>query len=160
MIHSLSLEMKKKFLFFSTGSDRCPIKGLGNLNFVISRNGTDEDRLPSAHTCFNHLLLPECVAARTARRPPPAARAIRRRLRCVCSSRAATSRPRALRRRSRRREWGRRRRLSSDAPHGHKRCRPWRSPQPRARPRRYKGKERLLTQLLKAIKDTEGFHII
>ncbi|KAL3914839.1 MAG: hypothetical protein SGPRY_007480 [Prymnesium sp.] len=74
VIHSLPLEMKKKFLFFSTGSDRCPIKGLGNLNFVISRNGTDEDRLPSAHT--------------------------------------------------------------------------------------YTGKERLLTQLLKAIKDTEGFHII
>ena len=38
---------------------RVPIKGLGNLNFVISRNGTDESRLPSAHTCFNHLLLPE-----------------------------------------------------------------------------------------------------
>jgi len=36
-----------------------PIKGLGNLNFVISRNGADEERLPSAHTCFNHLLLPE-----------------------------------------------------------------------------------------------------
>ena len=23
------------------------------------RNGTDESRLPSAHTCFQHLLLPE-----------------------------------------------------------------------------------------------------
>ena len=51
--------MQKRFLFFCTGSDRVPIKGLGNLNFVISRNGTDESRLPSAHTCFNHLLLPE-----------------------------------------------------------------------------------------------------
>jgi len=50
---------QKRFLFFCTGSDRVPIKGLGNLNFVISRNGTDESRLPSAHTCFNHLLLPE-----------------------------------------------------------------------------------------------------
>lgn len=83
VIHSLPLEMKKRFLFFSTGSDRVPIKGLGNLNFVISRNGADEDRLPSAHTCFNHLLLPE-----------------------------------------------------------------------------YKGRERLEEQLLKAIRDTEGFHII
>ena len=36
-----------------------PIKGLGNLTFVVSKNGSDEDRLPSAHTCFNHLLLPE-----------------------------------------------------------------------------------------------------
>jgi len=82
-IHELPLEFRKKFLFFSTGSDRVPIKGLGNLNFVISRNGTDEERLPSAHTCFNHLLLPE-----------------------------------------------------------------------------YKTKEKLRQQLLKAISDTEGFHII
>ena len=51
--------MQKKFLFFCTGSDRVPIKGLGNLTFVVSKNGSDEDRLPSAHTCFNHLLLPE-----------------------------------------------------------------------------------------------------
>lgn len=26
---------------------------------MISRNGPDSDRLPTAHTCFNHLLLPE-----------------------------------------------------------------------------------------------------
>jgi len=64
-IHELPLELKKKFLFFSTGSDRVPIKGLGNLNFVISRNGTDEARLPSAHTCFNHLLLPEYTSKET-----------------------------------------------------------------------------------------------
>jgi len=59
VIHELPVELQKRFLFFCTGSDRVPIKGLGNLNFVISRNGTDESRLPSAHTCFNHLLLPE-----------------------------------------------------------------------------------------------------
>ena len=59
VIHELPLELQKRFLFFCTGSDRVPIKGLGNLNFVISRNGTDEARLPSAHTCFNHLLMPE-----------------------------------------------------------------------------------------------------
>jgi ubiquitin-protein ligase E3 A len=42
------------------GSDRVPIKGLGHLTppFVISRNGSDNKRLPTAHTCFNHLLLP------------------------------------------------------------------------------------------------------
>jgi len=83
VIHELPVTLQKRFLFFCTGSDRCPIKGLGNLNFVISRNGTDESRLPSAHTCFNHLLLPE-----------------------------------------------------------------------------YRQKERLREQLLKAIQDTEGFHII
>jgi len=59
IVHSLSLEQRKKLLFFATGSDRSPIGGLGKLNFVIARNGPDSDRLPQAHTCFNHLLLPE-----------------------------------------------------------------------------------------------------
>lgn len=40
-------------------SDRSPIDGLQHMNFVISRNGDDNERLPSAHTCFNHLLLPQ-----------------------------------------------------------------------------------------------------
>ena len=26
--------------------------------FVIMKHGEDSDQLPSAHTCFNHLLLP------------------------------------------------------------------------------------------------------
>jgi ubiquitin-protein ligase E3 A len=55
----MTLEQKKRLLFFSTGSDRAPIGGLGSLPFVITRHGEDSDRLPSAHTCFNHLLLPE-----------------------------------------------------------------------------------------------------
>jgi len=59
VVHSFTLEQKKKLLFFATGSDRSPIGGLENLNFVITRHGADSDRLPSAHTCFNHLLLPE-----------------------------------------------------------------------------------------------------
>ena len=59
VIHELPVVLQRRFLFFCTGSDRVPIKGLGNLTFVVSKNGSDEDRLPSAHTCFNHLLLPE-----------------------------------------------------------------------------------------------------
>eukprot|EP01018_Ginkgo_biloba_P007846 Gb_36705 [translate_table: standard] len=59
IVHSLDEENKKKLLFFATGSDRAPIKGLANLRFVISRNGSESHRLPTAHTCFNHLLLPE-----------------------------------------------------------------------------------------------------
>jgi ubiquitin-protein ligase E3 A len=51
-------ENKKKFLAFCTGSDRVPIKGLGNMAFVIVKNGDDSDRLPTAHTCFNYLLIP------------------------------------------------------------------------------------------------------
>ncbi|EFJ08655.1 hypothetical protein SELMODRAFT_447965 [Selaginella moellendorffii] len=59
VVHSFTEEQKRKLLFFTTGSDRAPIKGLSNLQFVISRNGPDCERLPTAHTCFNHLLLPE-----------------------------------------------------------------------------------------------------
>jgi len=59
VVHELSEAEKKKLLFFATGSDRSPIGGLGKLNFVITRHGGDTDRLPTSHTCFNHLLLPD-----------------------------------------------------------------------------------------------------
>jgi ubiquitin-protein ligase E3 A len=56
-------EKKKRLLFFATGTDRVPIGGLAKLTFVIAKNGTDSDRLPSSHTCFNVLLLPEYSSA-------------------------------------------------------------------------------------------------
>ncbi len=68
VLHSLTEEQKKRFLFFVTGSDRAPINGLGSLRFVISRNGPDSERLMTAHTCFNHLLLPEYSSEEKIRR--------------------------------------------------------------------------------------------
>jgi ubiquitin-protein ligase E3 A len=59
VVHSLTEEEKKKFLFFLTGCDRAPINGLGSLIITVSRFGPDSDKLPCAHTCFNHLLLPD-----------------------------------------------------------------------------------------------------
>jgi ubiquitin-protein ligase E3 A len=59
IIHSLTEEERKKFLFFVTGCDRAPINGLGSLPITISRFGPDSDKLPCSHTCFNHLLLPD-----------------------------------------------------------------------------------------------------
>jgi len=59
ILHDLSLEDKKKFLAFCTGSDRVPISGLSEIRLVISRNGPDSNTLPTAHTCFNHLMLPD-----------------------------------------------------------------------------------------------------
>lgn len=50
---------KRKLLMFCTGSDRAPIRGLGSLRLTISKNGGESDLLPTSHTCFNHLLLPE-----------------------------------------------------------------------------------------------------
>eukprot|EP00752_Nemacystus_decipiens_P004319 g3945.t1 len=60
VVHEFGEASKRKLLKFATGSDRAPIQGLGSsaLSLVISKNGGDSDRLPTAHTCFNHLLLP------------------------------------------------------------------------------------------------------
>jgi len=52
-------EEKKKFLSFVTGCDRAPIDGLGSLPITVSNGGTDLNQLPSAHTCFNNLILPD-----------------------------------------------------------------------------------------------------
>ena len=68
VLHEMSVEDKKKFIFFTTGCDRAPINGLGiyiifillgNLIITISRGGPDSNKLPSAHTCFNHLIIPD-----------------------------------------------------------------------------------------------------
>ena len=59
IIHSFSEEQKRKFLCFVTGSDRAPINGLGHMDLIISRTGAETNRLMTAHTCFNYLLLPE-----------------------------------------------------------------------------------------------------
>jgi hypothetical protein len=59
IVHGFTLEQKKRLLFFTTGSDRAPIGGLSKLKLILARNGPDSDRLPTSHTCFNHLLLPE-----------------------------------------------------------------------------------------------------
>lgn len=51
---------KKKFLSFVTGSDLAPVGGLQELQLVVQKNGAEPtERLPTAHTCFNLLLLPE-----------------------------------------------------------------------------------------------------
>ncbi|XP_013138521.1 PREDICTED: ubiquitin-protein ligase E3A [Papilio polytes] len=59
IVHKLCITEKRKLLQFTTGSDRVPVGGLSYLKLVIARNGPDSDRLPTAHTCFNVLLLPE-----------------------------------------------------------------------------------------------------
>ena len=47
-------EKRRRFLNFSTGSNRAPIAGLKSLKFYIIQEGGDDDqKLPSSHTCFN-----------------------------------------------------------------------------------------------------------
>ncbi|KAJ3123937.1 hypothetical protein HK098_001526 [Nowakowskiella sp. JEL0407] len=57
--NEFNIEQKRKLLSFVTASDRVPLRGLGNLTFVVQRNGPDTDRLPTALTCFGRLLLPQ-----------------------------------------------------------------------------------------------------
>lgn len=59
VVHNLSPEEKRSLLQFCTGCDRAPVGGLGRLPFILSRAGPDSDVLPTVHTCFNHLLLPD-----------------------------------------------------------------------------------------------------
>ena len=76
ILADLSIQQKKSFLrrvltciehrtsvvvscrFFS-GSDRAPIGGLSELTMVVQRASPDSDHLPTSHTCFNILMLPE-----------------------------------------------------------------------------------------------------
>ncbi|XP_054030574.1 probable E3 ubiquitin-protein ligase HERC4 isoform X1 [Melanerpes formicivorus] len=59
VFHELSLEKKKQFLLFLTGSDRIPILGMKCVKLVIQPTGGGEGYLPVAHTCFNLLDLPK-----------------------------------------------------------------------------------------------------
>ncbi|KAF6819352.1 hect domain protein [Colletotrichum sojae] len=55
-------KMKRKLLEFVTASDRVPVGGMKNLQFVVQRNGEQEGEgghLPTAYTCYGTLLLPE-----------------------------------------------------------------------------------------------------
>ncbi|KIW15681.1 hypothetical protein PV08_05731 [Exophiala spinifera] len=59
VVRDFSPEQHKQLLEFVTASDRVPVNGLGSVQFVIQRNGDDEDsRLPSSSTCYGRLLLP------------------------------------------------------------------------------------------------------
>ncbi|EDV19966.1 uncharacterized protein TRIADDRAFT_32725 [Trichoplax adhaerens] len=57
VVHSFDEESKRKFLKFTTGSDRVPVGGLSKIMFRVIKNGDDSTRLPTSHTCFNVLML-------------------------------------------------------------------------------------------------------
>ncbi|KAL0217326.1 hypothetical protein RCL1_007907 [Eukaryota sp. TZLM3-RCL] len=58
IVHDLPAEQQRKLLQFVTGTDRVPVGGLSNMKFVITRSSSDA-YLPTAHTCFNVLCLPD-----------------------------------------------------------------------------------------------------
>ena len=54
-----NVEDQAKLLKFATASKKAPIGGLGKMNFIIQKAGADSADLPTSHTCFNTLLLPD-----------------------------------------------------------------------------------------------------
>ncbi|CDQ61589.1 unnamed protein product [Oncorhynchus mykiss] len=58
VVLAFPLELQKKLLHFSTGSDRVPVGGMADLNFKISKIDASTDWLPISHTCFNQICLP------------------------------------------------------------------------------------------------------
>ncbi|EEA28372.1 HECT domain protein [Talaromyces marneffei ATCC 18224] len=59
IVKKYSPEQKARLLEFVTASDRVPVSGISSINFVIQRNGSGNDRLPTSYTCYGRLLLPE-----------------------------------------------------------------------------------------------------
>ena len=59
VVGGLGEEQQRELLKFATGCPRAPLGGLGKLPFKIQRDGVDSARLPTSHTCFNTLLLPD-----------------------------------------------------------------------------------------------------
>lgn len=59
MKNDFSLEEKKRFLLFMSGTDRAPVQGLSHVKMIIVRQAGDSEKLPSSSTCFNHFFLPE-----------------------------------------------------------------------------------------------------
>ncbi|KAL7622320.1 hypothetical protein AAE478_007824 [Parahypoxylon ruwenzoriense] len=53
--------MRRKLLEFVTASDRVPVGGMTNIQFIVQKNGEEEGEgghLPTAYTCYGTLLLP------------------------------------------------------------------------------------------------------
>lgn len=55
VVHAWPQERKRKFLLFTTGTDRIPMGGAGQLGLILQRNGPDTERLPTASTCYSAL---------------------------------------------------------------------------------------------------------
>ena len=54
-------EKRRALLSFATGSDRAPVNGLKSMKFWIVKDteNANDEKLPTSHTCFNQLLIPD-----------------------------------------------------------------------------------------------------
>jgi len=58
-IEGLSDAEKHNFIVFVSACGRMPPQGWQDFVFCLQKNGTGDDRLPTAYTCFHLLLLPK-----------------------------------------------------------------------------------------------------
>jgi len=58
VVADLNQDETNRFALFVSASTRMPLKGWSNFHMQIQKNGTGDDRLPTAYTCFRLLLLP------------------------------------------------------------------------------------------------------
>ncbi|KAI9321546.1 hypothetical protein BX666DRAFT_2072991 [Dichotomocladium elegans] len=73
-VRSFDQEERAKLLQFATGTSKVPLEGFGHLQgsggiqrFQIHKDFGSQSRLPSAHTCFNQIDLPEYESYETLR---------------------------------------------------------------------------------------------
>lgn len=54
-------EQRRALLSFATGSDRAPVNGLKAMKFYLIKDmeNTNDLKLPTSHTCFNQLVVPD-----------------------------------------------------------------------------------------------------
>lgn len=55
-------DKRRRLLTFATGTDRAPVNGLRSMKFSIvkdNENKEGDQKLPTSHTCFNQILLPD-----------------------------------------------------------------------------------------------------
>jgi len=58
VVDSLNEDERNRFAIFVSSSARMPSKGWADFALQVQKNGKDDDRLPTAYTCFKLLLLP------------------------------------------------------------------------------------------------------
>jgi hypothetical protein len=58
IVTSFNEEQRRKFAVFVSSSARAPLKGWADFGIQVQKNGTGDERMPTAYTCFSLLLLP------------------------------------------------------------------------------------------------------
>ena len=58
-MESFSNDVREDVMRFVTGTTKVPLDGFDPAFTITKAEGADENTLPTSHTCFNQLVLPE-----------------------------------------------------------------------------------------------------